>query len=184
MAMPATPPAAGHGRVVLDTPGTPSSVARLTGTSTGTTPGGTVLTMDTEKTVCAATPCVADMKLGSQTLVFTSKADPTTSENVDVTVGDSPLVVRHVYSELHTSTVNSVGAGLLLGGVTIVPPGAIMTAAGAVGKEHTIETVGLSLAITGGALILIGLVMDLASQSTLRPGATTQWTEAGAGVAP
>src|ERR1043165_4199708 len=66
--MPPEPPGDGDGQVIIDTTNGPSTVTVVImglGNSTALT-----------KTICATTPCAANLPIGSHDLVFSGKSDP------------------------------------------------------------------------------------------------------------
>jgi hypothetical protein len=125
VAMPADPPPPNHGRVVIDTPGTPARVLRITGM--GSThvyvvgasggAGGTGTYVETMP-VCI-TPCVADLPRGWNRLLVLSP-DSRRGGAVDVDVGEQPLVVAGALGERPQLGVWSVAVGTaILGGVML-----------------------------------------------------------------
>ncbi|HEX4405729.1 MAG TPA: hypothetical protein VH560_12915 [Polyangia bacterium] len=193
VAMPESPPAPDHGRVILDAPSRPASVARLTGTGTGTTPRGYALTVDTHKDICRATPCVVDLKKGPQTLLFTPVGDPDHVDQVQVDVGDAPLVVRHENAATDVPRAHDTAVIFAIGGAGLIGVGAVATAAGAamasaaddkgLSGSRNVEDTGIGTLIGGGVFVVGGLIAQALMRGTMRDGATTQFTLPGAASA-
>lgn len=174
--------AVGRGIVVVDTPDGPSTVSKITGHGTGTDSEGNTVTVDTERDLCPLTPCATDLRKGPQTVVVRSQ-DGQDYGAIDITVGDDPVVVRHMYDQTHRSWGGWLGGIIMVGlGGSLVLSGAITYVAGhgvdqsVPSADHTTETIGAVIALTGAAFIIGGGLISVLSRGTHRAGATTIFT--------
>jgi hypothetical protein len=188
------PPAPGRQWLVLDTPGDTAHVATVTGTVTGVTSGGHAVTGEGLRDLCV-TPCVADLRLGTHTLVFASDTNPGRHDRVDVQLQTEPLVVRHVIEEPAVGPMGArlmvlVGGSLLIAGAVMTPVGAAEKpiepgGPGALGAQppKTIEYLGIGMLGVGAATVGLGIVLSYIGRGHHTPGATTQWTIPRSGAA-
>jgi len=153
--LPAEPPAAGLGRVILETNGEPAKVMEITGITTAAD-GEDTTTLVGVRPLCT-TPCVVDLTYGSHPLVMHSLADETHQSEIDLDVGARAKVFRHTLGERKT--------GGSANGSALSDKGQLLTALGA-----------------GGAVLSIPFL--IVGRPTERAGATTQWTLPGPPPAP
>jgi hypothetical protein len=167
---PATP---GRQWLVLDTPGENAQVTKITGRVSTTDSHGNPIEGDATRDLCV-TPCVTDLHLGAHTLLFNSTTDATHTDRLDVQLGESPLVLRHVVEQ--TVPFPSGAVGLDVWGSIFLGTGVIMTPIGVQHGTSGLEIAG-GLGIGVGALMVAGgIVYAYVKRGTHIPGATTTWT--------
>jgi hypothetical protein len=191
---PTTPPAEGHGRVVLDTVGESASVSRVTATQVQPIRGleGNIpadhFAAKTHELLCI-TPCVVDIRQGAHTFVFTSKVNPGRSSEAEIPVTSRVMYVRHAMGTKpqHASSYAN-GWGLILGGVTITSVGLLTTTLGLLAEPRpgpdgradgtppkTIVTLGLVMLGIGLVTGTAGVVMAHDSAPVEQAGSTATW---------
>ncbi len=163
------PPGDGDGQVIIDTTNGPSTVTVVVlglGNSTAIT-----------KTICATTPCAANLPIGSHDLVFSGKADPELASTDAVQVNRAPTVFRHTIGRIEQSP------GLMWGGLGVVTLGAtgmliygVSASSTLSGESATGSYIGLGVST---AITAAGVVMMMAGRTKLQPGSSVQWTPDG-----
>jgi hypothetical protein len=166
------PAAPGRQWVVLDVPGDTATVTTVT--------GATVRGYEVMETLCV-TPCVADLRPGPRTLLFTSTTKPDGTDRVEVQVPADPLVVRHIMEQRASVSGAGVGFGVLgtlglLAGAITAPVGAAQRSSGNSSEGQTVEMAGLATLGASAGMIGLALVVGYLGRGTHTPGATTQWT--------
>lgn len=148
----------------------------------GFAPRGSAYAPQTQYTlrpVCE-TPCVANLPLGPQQVLFTD-ADPSTgrTSTAYINVGASPSVVRHTLGRQSTSLGGTIGSVLMasLGGAFALAGGLLMgfQDSSRPGYENLTLAGGITLGV-GLAVSVGGVVLGVASRPVMQPGSTTQWT--------
>lgn len=189
--LPATPPADGTGRLLIDSDGEPAKVARVTerieppaGVPVVVAKGASTPYGVKSELLCM-TPCAADLRTGATTLVFTSLRDPARKSTVDVAVPRGTTVVRH---RIGTETpwapgyfggalFTLLGGGLtLMGGVAL---GVGLTASPTVDREgrthdpKEIAVAGAVIGTVGLAALIGGIALMTSNRPVKQEGATT-----------
>jgi hypothetical protein len=164
------PPGDGDGQVIIDTTNGPATVTVVLlglGNSTALT-----------KTICATTPCAANLPIGSHDLVFSGKGDPQLASTDAVQVNRAPSVIRHTVGRIEQSP------GLLWGGMGAVTLGAIgmmvygvsASSADILGESKTGDYIGLGVS---AGITAAGVVMMMMGRTKLQPGSSVQWNPDG-----
>lgn len=174
--VPTEAPAPGHGRVILDTAGQRAKAVEITGAATAMS-GGYAATIVGVRPLCT-TPCVVDLAYGSHSVMFRAEGDPEHQSEAEVAVGTRPKVVRHALGERKTGgAAASVGAALLLTGLSVALTGAILWGVGGASKTgSSLEGTGQVLTGLGAAGFVLSIPFLIAGRPTERPGATTEWS--------
>ncbi len=181
--VPDEPPAPGTSRVVLDANGDKAKVVEITGSATAAAGGYRAVVVGV-KPVCT-TPCVVDLPYGSHPLVLRSTTDETRQSELDLDVGPKPKVVRHTLGERRDGgAVRTVGASLLLLGITAGLTGAILWGVGAGAHSDGLESTGQVVTAIGAGGIGLSIPLFVIGRPTERPGATTEWTMPGGAPRP
>jgi hypothetical protein len=175
--MPAPEP--NHGIVTIDAD-EPSTVEQVTGTYSTVADDGTVASGLTYKTVCSATPCVANLRLGPHDLELTSNLDPMHNGQTTITVGEQPSVLRYALGH-NWSPPLAPGLGLMIGGIAATFGGAFTAAFAGEnngGGLNTTGYVGLGATVVGTVALVVGvrMIMNTAFGGTVQSGTATQWT--------
>lgn len=175
--MPTEGARAGHGLVILDVPGERAEAFVCYGAPNGK---HTLATCFARRPLCAHLPCVAELPLGEQRLVFRSIVDATRESTADVTVGRDVVVVRHAlgFRREHRSLASAGAAAFLLGGPVVVLGGAV-----GVGNElATLEgessagptqAAAITSVVVGAALLAAGLTLSVLGRPETQRGSTT-----------
>jgi hypothetical protein len=181
--LPLDPPAAGTGRVILETNGEPAKVVEITGAATASS-GRYTATIVGVRPLCT-TPCVVDLPYGSHPLVMHSLSDETHQSETELEVGARAKVFRHSLGERKDGgAARTVGSSLLTLGLLAVTTGAILWAAGASNTNGSdLAGKGQLVTLLGAGGIGLSIPFLLVGRPTERPGSTTQWNLPGA-VAP
>jgi len=164
----ADPPADDEGQVTIDTTNGPAAVTViLLGLG-----GSAAFT----KSICATTPCTANLPLGSYDVVFASKRDPQVGSKDAVQVTRTPTIMRHTMGSVESSP------GLLIGGVTAATLGGTVALLGAISLTSSYTSTGSSLATlgVGAAITAAGAWMMHAGRTRIQRGSSVQWTPDGA----
>jgi hypothetical protein len=162
------PPADDEGQVTLDTTNGPASVSVvLLGLG-----GGAAFT----RSICATTPCTANLPLGSYDVIFSGKRDPSQASTDAVQVTRTPTIMRHTMGSVESSP------GLQIGGVTVVTLGGTVALLGLIELGSSFSSTGSAAATlgVGGAITLVGALMMNAGRTRIQPGSSVQWTPDGA----
>ena len=197
--LPETPPPEGMGRLIIASEGEPTKVARVTETVEGNaadthvTPHALEFTLPASGTtgharrtelLCIA-PCAVDLRVGAQSLVFTSIRDPQRTSTADVAVPRGTTVVRHQlgiersYSVPYFAGVMSAfgGAGLTVMGSLALTVG--LTATPTIDEQGN-KSDGKDFVVFGGILggvglaaLVTGIVLMTQNRPEKGPGATT-----------
>jgi glycerol uptake facilitator-like aquaporin len=164
----ADPPADDEGVVTIDATNGPASVSVV------------LLTVGRSgaftKSICATTPCTANLPLGSYDVVFASKSDPSVGSTDAVQVARTPSIMRHTMGTVESSP------GLQIGGITTATLGGCVLLYGAISltSSFTSTTTSLATVGVGAAITAIGLYMMYAGRTRIQPGSSVQWTPEGA----
>ncbi|HSO39724.1 MAG TPA: hypothetical protein VLT33_44665 [Labilithrix sp.] len=181
--LPAEPPAAGTGRVILETNGEPAKVVEITSMATATTNGEDTATVVGVRPLCT-TPCVVDLPYGSHPLVMHSLSDETHQSEIELEVGARAKVFRHALGERRNGGVpQTVGASLLTLGLLAATTGAILWVAGSA-NSSALSGNGQMLTAFGAGGVVLSIPFLILGRPTERAGATTQWTLPGPPPAP
>ncbi len=173
--LPVDPPAAGTGRVIIETNGEPAKVVEITGAATASN-GRYTATIVGVRPLCT-TPCIVDLPYGSHPLVMHSLSDETHQSETELEVGARAKVFRHTLGERKDGgAARTVGSTLLTLGIVAAATGAILWAVGASSTTGS-DLAGRGQLITGLGAGGIGLSIPflLVGRPTERPGSTTQW---------
>ena len=173
--VPLDPPAAGTGRVILETNGEPAKVVEITGAATATS-GRYTATIIGVRPLCT-TPCIVDLPFGSHPLVMHSVSDETHQSETELEVGARAKVFRHTLGERRDGgALRTVGSSLLTLGLVAATTGAILWAAGASNTSGSdLAGKGQLLTALGGAGVLLSIPLLVVGRPTERAGSTTQW---------
>jgi hypothetical protein len=168
VAMQVDPPAADEGQVTIDATNGPAEVTAVL-LSLGRSGAFT-------KSICATTPCTANLPLGSYDVVFASKRDPKVGSKDAVQVTRTPTIMRHTMGSVESSP------GLQIGGITAATLGGSVALVGAISLTSSFTSTGASLATlgVGAAITAAGLWMMHAGRTQIQPGSSVQWTPDGA----
>jgi hypothetical protein len=166
VAMPAEPPEEDEGQIVVDTTNGPATVqVQLLGMWT--------------HPLCAATPCAANLPIGTYNLIFKGRNDPALESTEIVQVGRAPSVLRHTMgsarysSGMYTGGILAVAAGLSLVFVGLLSAGSSDNSALSGGKGYA--AIGIGAAATG-----LGAWMMMSGRPEITPGSSVQWAPGGA----
>jgi hypothetical protein len=177
VSMPTEGARAGHGLVILDVPGEPAEAFVCYGAPNGK---HTLATCFARRPLCAHLPCVAELPLGEQRLVFRSTSDASRESTADVTVGRDVVVVRHALGlrREHRPLASAGAAGLLVGGPVTVLGGAVL-----VGNElATLDgessagparTAAITSVVFGASLLAAGVTLSILGRPETQKGSTT-----------
>jgi hypothetical protein len=163
--VPLEPPAAGTGRVILETNGEPAKVVEITGAAMATN-GRYSATIVGVRPLCT-TPCIIDLPYGSHPLVMHSISDESHQSETELEVGARAKVFRHALGERKDGgAVRTVGAAT----------GAVLWAAGAANTNGS-DLAGKGQLVTalGAGGILLSIPFLVMGRPTERAGSTTQW---------
>jgi hypothetical protein len=190
--VPATPPARGTGRVLIDANGEHARVIEVTGAFTASA-GGQSATIVGTRSVCTA-PCVVDLPFGSHSLLLQSTKDPTRQSEEDINVGAQAKVFRHALGEQKDGgplrTVGNTLAGLgalaaLTGGILWGTGALVNSSADTSGSSRSsLDGTGKLITAVGLGTIVLGIPFLILGRPSKRPGATTEWTLPGGVTAP
>lgn len=146
--VPSDPPAAGTGRVILDTNGEPARVVEITGAATASN-GAYSATIVGIRPLCT-TPCVVDLPYGSHPLVLHSISDETHLSETEIEVGARAKVFRHTLGERKDGgPLRTAGSSLLTLGVIAVTTGAILWLAGSASHSGSSSLTSNGQLVTG-----------------------------------
>jgi len=182
--VPTEPPAAGTGRVILDTNGEPAKVSEITGAATASN-GRYTATIVGVRPLCT-TPCIVDLPYGSHPLVMRSISDETHQSETDLDVGARAKVFRHSLGERKDGgPLHAVGSSLFAVGLITAATGAILWAVGAASTSGSgLAGTGQLITGLGAGGIVLSIPFLAVGRPTERAGSTTQWTLPGAGPPP
>jgi hypothetical protein len=182
--VPVEPPAAGTGRVILETNGEPAKVVEITGTATATN-GRYSATIVGVRPLCT-TPCIVDLPYGSHPLVLHSISDATHQSETELEVGARAKVFRHALGERKDGgALRTVGSSLLTLGVLAAATGAVLWAAGASNTNGSdLAGKGQLLTALGAGGIALSIPLLIVGRPTERAGSTTQWNLPGSAAPP
>lgn len=177
--LPAEPPPAGAGRVVLDANGERAKVVEITGSATATA-GNYRATVIGLRPICT-TPCVVDLPYGSHPLVFRSTTDETRMSELELDVGPKPKIVRHALGERKDGgAVRTIGSTTLGLGLLSALAGGILWGIGELasdsGKPSSLTGTGQVLTGIGAAGVVLSIPLLIIGRPSERPGATTEWS--------
>lgn len=173
--VPDEPPAPGTSRVVLDANGDKAKVIEVTGTASASAGGYQAFVVGV-RPLCT-TPCVVDLPYGSHPLMLRSTTDETRQSELDLDVGPKPKIVRHTLGERKDGgALRTVGASLLMLGITAAVTGGILWAVGSGAKSDGLESTGQLVTGLGAGGIGLSIPLLIVGRPTERPGATTEWT--------
>jgi hypothetical protein len=164
----ADPPADDEGQVTIDATNGPAAVTVvLLGLG-----GSAAFT----KSICATTPCTANLPLGSYDILFESKREPQVGSRDAVQVTRTPTIMRHTMGSIESSP------GLQIGGITVVTLGGTVALLGAISLSSSFTSTGSSAATlgVGAAITAVGAWMMYAGRTRIQPGSSVQWTPEGA----
>lgn len=188
VAMPTEGARAGHGLVILDVPGERAEAFVCYGAPNGK---HGLATCFARRPLCAHLPCVAELPLGEQRLVFRSIVDATRESTADVTVGRDVVVVRHALGlrREHRSLASAGAAGLLVGGPVTVLGGAVL-----VGNELATldgessagpaQAAAATSVVVGAAFLAAGVTLSILGRPETQKGSTTTTTSPRLGPTP
>ena len=162
------PPADDEGQVTIDTTNGPASVSVvLLGLG-----GSAAFT----RSICATTPCTANLPVGSYDVIFSGKRDPNMASTDSVQVTRTPTIMRHTMGSVESSP------GLQIGGITVLTLGGTVALLGAIEltSDYSSKTSSLATLGVGGAVTLVGVLMMNAGRTRIQPGSSVQWTPDGA----
>lgn len=153
------PPAgAGAGRLLVDANGEP---ARLTADGA---------------TVCANVPCAVSLPRGRHRLTLFAHENAARFDDLEVDLGERPLVVRHAIGVRRESpTLRGLAVVAFTLGATLVVAGASVASVGFLDSSPTWRTAGGSVAVTGLIGLGLGVSFALAGRPERWPGATRTW---------
>lgn len=173
--IPPDPPAAGTGRVILETNGEPATVVEITGAATASN-GRYTATIVGVRPLCT-TPCIVDLPYGSHPLVMHSLSDETHQSETELEVGARAKVFRHSLGERKDGgAARTVGSSLLTLGLLAAATGAVLWAAGASNTNGSdLASKGQLVTLLGAGGIGLSIPLLLVGRPTERPGSTTQW---------
>lgn len=136
--VPTEPPVEGKGRVLLEANGEKARVVEVAGGTVSAR--GYTIGIVAQRAVCASTPCVVDVERGPHRFVFLSPEDANHGGVAEVDIGTKPKVIRHAMGDVveHPALRSLGNAGI---------------------------TVGAIGALTGGALLVGGLLSNAADES-------------------
>jgi hypothetical protein len=177
--VPADPPAAGSGRVILDTNGEPASVVEITSGVTAASGAATAEPHVVGVRPLCTTPCIVDLPYGSHPIVLRSIADESRQSETELDVGARAKVFRHTLGErTDGGAVRMVGASFLTLGILAVAAGVVVWGAGSTSSHPSpsLVTNGEVLTGVGAGGVLLSIPFLLMGRPTERPGATTQWS--------
>lgn len=170
--LPRRPAAAGHGRVLIDTTSHPALVEEQTSTIEAWTGNGNPIEGATWKKLCKSTPCSVDLKNGAHVLRFTGLHDDAWGGMGEVTVSSETTAYRYALG--HNNTRRGYQLIGLMSIFVGIPAGFI---GGAVALlDHRTQPVTPAIAISGGALIVIGALLTVLFPYELQDGTGAQWT--------
>jgi hypothetical protein len=183
--LPTDPPAAGTGRVILETNGEPAKVVEITGAATATGNGGYSATIVGIRPLCT-TPCVLDLPYGSHPLVMHSISDETRQSETELEVGARAKVFRHTLGERKDGgAIRTAGASLLTLGLIAAATGAVLWAVGASNANGSdLAEKGQVVTALGAGGIALSIPFLIFGRPTERAGSTTQWNLPGAAPPP
>lgn len=175
----AGPPPNGYGRIVIDVTDGPTPVQRIHMQPNQRSDGRrtTFHFVQRPETLCAATPCAADVPAGNMILGFPVLGDSGATEVELVHVGLQPEVYRRTLSVYTDNT-----GGTRLFGILATIFGGMAAATGVVllpiglAKEHTGLTTAGGISLGAGALLLaVGIWAINADAPTYRPGSSNHF---------
>jgi hypothetical protein len=177
--LPPSPPAAGNGRVVLDTTDGPMRVFMEADPSF--VPPGAKAPPSRSGELCV-TPCVADLPVGKYRLFMSAEGGEQHGDTDDLLVGEGVTYYRRAPGKYTTPTIpEKVPPWLVIGlGAVLMPVGFALAVSSAAPNGGSGDPVpGLLLVGAGiGLGIGGGVWLYEASRATRQRGATTTWTEA------
>jgi hypothetical protein len=170
----AEPPGEGEGQVVVDATNGPASVTLIVGAFSVGTAYGSADSVVT-KPVCATTPCVVNLPVGTHELIFAGKRDVDLASSDAVQVTRTPSVFRHTVGRVESSP------GLLYGGLLGATVGGATALTGAIFLTSS-ETRGTGLVTfgLGAAITAVGAGMMYYGRTRIQPGSSVQFTPDGA----
>lgn len=172
-------PAPGHGRVILDVVDGPAEVREVLAESTsssvamGVSSQGSVAVAgaqgseQTSRPLCT-TPCATDLLRGNHVLTFTLVADPRRTERADVAAGERVWVHRRALGQPRRLLPATFGLGIGVSILGLVVEGSAIAFIG----EDNGAAIGLLVA---GAVVALGGIGVMLSNTTVQPGAVTEW---------
>jgi hypothetical protein len=179
--LPDGPPAAGTGRVIVDTNGERARVSEIASVATATTYRGNMATIVDVRPLCT-TPCVLDLPYGTHPLVLQSTSDESHQSSAELDVGPRQKVFRHALGErTDGGPVRTIGLSLMGLGLVTALTGAVLWGTGAMiesseHRESSITGPGQVITGIGAAAMLVSLPFLFLARPTERPGTTTEWT--------
>jgi hypothetical protein len=180
VALPATPPAPGQSRLVIDVVDGPARVARshLETSPIDAGNGRTKFRFSTRLDVaCPAAPCVVDLPRGNVVLGFPYLNDPDTYETKLIHIGDAPAVYRKALRYYVPGKTGRQVAGILLAffGGSSMAVGAVLLPIGlAKDKDGFVTAGGITLG-AGIPMVAVGIWALLTSGSITRDGASSHF---------
>jgi hypothetical protein len=120
--------------------------------------------------VCEATPCAVHLERGRHFLHFADPGDRRRHSFATIDVGATPIAYRHALGHSTTSPFAIVGFSLALAGIGLAAIGGV----NAIGNPD--PSGDKALAITGGGMLLTGLVVWMLSMGKVQHGSGVQWT--------
>jgi hypothetical protein len=162
VALPELPPAAGTGRVIVETNGEAAHVGEVT--------------LASVRPLCT-TPCVLDLPYGAHPLLLRSTNDETRASAAEVDVGPRPKVFRHTLGErTDGGPVRPVALSILGVGLLTAVTGGILWGVSASGRTGSLRTTGEIATGAGAGAVMLSLPLLFFARPTERPGATTEWS--------
>jgi hypothetical protein len=184
VALPADPPAAGVGRILIDVVEGPAPVRRVHMTPQPVTApdGRTVYEFVEEpQQLCATTPCVAEVPSGNVLLGFPVIGNAAIESEL-VHVGPDPAVYRRTLSvyEDRTGGVRVMGIIMTAVGGAAAITGMALLPAGLSNDNNALAAAG-GITLGGGvALLVLGILAIRHDAPTFRPGAASHFSLADA----
>jgi hypothetical protein len=178
---PAPAPPQGTSQIILDTPGQAATVEEITGRYEGSDSRGHSVEGATYRTVCASTPCAANLELGQHALRFTSLVDPLNGGTGVVLAGSQPSAYRYAMGRnepgnaLMGLLIASLGGAACSGGITLYFAGSSTNLITRQQSSPSEATAGIGLIVGGGVVAVAGAVMAFLWGPRLQNGAGVQW---------
>ncbi|HEY4240634.1 MAG TPA: hypothetical protein VGM88_12520 [Kofleriaceae bacterium] len=174
--------APGHGTIAIATD-EPASVEVVTGHVEAVSADGWPVNGTSYRTVCAATPCVASLKVGERDLRFRALDDPAHVNGIaTVTIGEQPTNYHFAMghstdAKFHWVAPVIVGTAAVIIGLTLVGLGQTTKLDGS-GDEvpgPDVRPAGIGVALGGAVLTGLGVWLASRSAGTSQVGAGVEW---------
>lgn len=176
----AGPPPSGHGRLVVDVVDGPTPVQRIRMASKQVDNGHGRVShrfFESPEVLCAASPCIADVPAGNVLLGFPVLGDPRSMEIELVHVGPETSVYRRSLSvyEDRTGGVRVFGIVTAAVGASAAITGTALLPIGLSDDNHALATAGGITLGAGVALLSLGIWALRHDSPTYRPGSSNHF---------